>query len=286
MHFQAIDVAFNLLLLLFWLRAWSGTRPRSFYNPYLVRVDRAGEGLVNFLRPVFGRTPGWLVAALAFVFLLLLRALACPREMGGWALAFGFQAVRAAAASLPSCIAFSALSFGIFLYACWGLTLLLALLNPASRREGPAAFLAEISHPVSAVPRQLFPPLVLLCGTLLAAVLPIADAGQGGLPAASPVLLLLRFMIDALAAWVGLLYLVTQAMFWLIIGSLIGAASGTGHVAWFCQEWIDALLGPLRRYPIRAGMFDLTPLVYLLIIRFMVYPTLMGVLERAYARLI
>jgi uncharacterized protein YggT (Ycf19 family) len=48
----------------------------------------------------------------------------------------------------------------------------------------------------------------------------------------------------------------------VIAGHWIGMATNASNLGWMCAEWLDHLLGPLRRYPIRIGMFDLTPLVF------------------------
>ena len=35
----------------------------------------------------------------------------------------------------------------------------------------------------------------------------------------------------------------------------------------FCREWLNMLMGPLRRYPLRIGMIDLTPIVMIIAIQ-------------------
>ena len=49
----------------------------------------------------------------------------------------------------------------------------------------------------------------------------------------------------------------------------------------FCREWMDLLLGPLRRYPMRLGMLDLTPLIFIILLR-LVHSLLMALLWTSY----
>jgi uncharacterized protein YggT (Ycf19 family) len=286
-----LDTAFNLLLFLFWFRAWTERRAHTLYNPYLVRMDRLSTKLVNFVRPVFGQVPPWAVAALALLALILLRGVVCLRTPGALTLQLGFTIGAPNTSNILSCTVFSLLSFAIFLFQCWGLTLIFLMLNPSVRGESPTGFLADISRPFSSLPPAVLPPALLALGTLLAWVLTLANAVPAhALPldhAASaselaPTFFALRLGVCALAGWVQLLNVLQTAMLWSIIGSLIGAFSGNVQFAWFCQDWINSMLGPLRRYPIRLGMFDLTPLIFFLAIRHLVYPFFMRTLHKAY----
>ena len=70
--------------------------------------------------------------------------------------------------------------------------------------------------------------------------------------------------LSALIMWVSILPLIASLLTVVIIGSWIAMFSGSTSTMYVCNEWMTFLLGPLRRYPIRIGMLDLTPLIALL----------------------
>jgi uncharacterized protein YggT (Ycf19 family) len=51
-----------------------------------------------------------------------------------------------------------------------------------------------------------------------------------------------------------------------------------------CREWTDTLLGPLRRYPLRIGMIDLSPLIYIVVLG-LVQGFLHAILLSSYVRI-
>ena len=53
----------------------------------------------------------------------------------------------------------------------------------------------------------------------------------------------------------------------------------------FCRTWIDFLMGPLRRYPLRIGMLDLTPIIMIFALDFL-HRFMMGILARSYLKLV
>jgi uncharacterized protein YggT (Ycf19 family) len=58
-------------------------------------------------------------------------------------------------------------------------------------------------------------------------------------------------------------------MILLVIGSLVSLFTGSTDMAFVCKEWIDLLLGPLRRYRLQIGPLDLSPVVYIIALSFL-----------------
>jgi uncharacterized protein YggT (Ycf19 family) len=291
MQYGTWDTLFNILVMVFWFGLWAHEDNRTLYfNPYLTTLARLSVGAVHFLRPVFfGLSPRW-IAAVAIVFLLLLRGVAAPAQPEAWIIRFGFEVRQPAASSVPASLVFSLISFAIFIFKLWGISLLFA----GGRRppvDCAAGTLHELARPFTGCPPAWRPPVLLVMGVAIASLMTLAGAPSNSplseftrLIADNPEQLA-RYAVSSLAAWVDLLLLVRSLLLVLIIGSWIGSFAGAPGIATFCREWTDLLLGPLRRFPIRIGMMDLTPLIVLLAIQYLIWPILMGTLLVAYGAL-
>jgi uncharacterized protein YggT (Ycf19 family) len=110
--------------------------------------------------------------------------------------------------------------------------------------------------------------------------------GQGWsfLPDSAVPVIFLRYFISALACWVSVLPVLAWIVVILVIGSWLSLFSNSNRLALFCREWLDMFMGPLRNYPIRIGMLDLTPLVVIFAIQ-MLYPLFIKILSVSYGRL-
>jgi len=292
MDFATWDTLFNLLLLVFWFRIWSPSDRDVHFNPYLSPVGQLGAKSIEFLRPVFFGFPSRWIAAAALVFLVALRGIAAPTASNAWVLRFGFE-VQQCGSGVGACILFSALSFGVFLFKLWGFSLVYARQNPSTLGNTGGA-IHHLSRPFTTSRVEYRPIILIGFGLVLAFALNMAgapasagmpfalrsSAGDGTLPS-----LLLHYGISSLAAWVDVLLIIRILLILLIIGSWISMFASSHGIMMFCRDWMDMLLGPMRRFPIRIGMFDLTPLVFLLAIQMLIYPILMGVLLSSYGRL-
>ena len=291
MRFDTWDLVFNLAFFLFWFRIWTEDDRDLCFNPYLAPLGRVTDGMLEFLRPVFlGLRTRW-IAALAFAFLVVLRGLAIPRA-GTWLLQFGFETGMPVTRDLLSCVLFSALSFGVFLFRLWGLSLIFARTR-GTDREHTVATVHHLSRPFTDARAEIRPAVLLLYGMLLAAAVHWLSDGVSALriggavvtPRATGTLLAMRFVISALAGWVQVLPLIQMFLIVLIIGSWVSMFSAAQNLIYFCREWMDLLMGPLRRYPIRIGMFDLTPIVLMFVLSF-IHRFLWGLLRDSYIKLL
>ncbi len=280
MEFGSWDTAFNLVLLLFWYQIWAGREHADLFNPYLAPMIRIADSVMHFLRPVFFSTPREIVAAISLVFALVLRGLAVPTESAG-TVAIGFEIRTPYDGEIWSCILLSFLSFGVFAFKLWGISLIYVHGRQASRFNHASSTLYSLARPFADMPRQWRPVVLLVTGTALGILLDLAGVPPPGAPAAAGTGHLIQCVISAVAGWVNVLMILQSALIVLIIGSWISMFMASHGLMFFCREWIDLILGPLRRYPMRIGMLDLTPIVFFFGVS-IVHGILQGILWRSY----
>ena len=294
-----IDTIFNVLLLLFWLQIWIGHDKSLSFNPYAAPWARTSNSIMGFLQPAFLGLPAKAVASLALVFLLVLRGVAAPREPSGWILNLGFEIRQPLNESLLSHIAFSFVSFGIFLFKLCGLSLIFVRTGKGIPSLHTTAALYHMARPFTLLNIRLRPLVFLGMGIAFALLLNLVGnpvpqealrlmLALNNLPQstlqAGGVAALFKLAISTMYGFVQILSLLQQFVILLIIGSWVSILSHSHGVAFFCREWMDLLLGPLRRYPLRLGTLDLTPLVFMFLL-FLIQMTLRGMLLRSYVSL-
>jgi uncharacterized protein YggT (Ycf19 family) len=91
----------------------------------------------------------------------------------------------------------------------------------------------------------------------------------------------LKIGLSTLAAFAGVLAILSSILMVLIIGSWVGLLTGSSEIHWICSDWIDLFLGPFRRFPLRLGFLDLTPLLVFFTLGW-VHRGLITVLSHAY----
>lgn len=181
---------------------------------------------------------------------------------------------------------FSLLSFFIFLFKIWGFSLIYAgsTSGPFDHAGGTLRYL---SLPFSDLKIELRPLVLAVFGMALACVVNVQCAAIQGLsflPDSAIPSLFLKYFISAFACWASILPVLSVIIVILIVGSWISLFSSSSRLAFFCREWLHMLMGPLRNYPIRIGMLDLTPLVLIVAIQWL-YPILLRILSVSYGRL-
>ena len=278
-------MVFNAFLLVFWIRIWTTGDSRLFFNPHIAPINRFSESVLTFFWPVFRRTPSKVVATIIVVALLALRGLAVPESVS-WGLSVGFEH-QLCPQSLACHMIFSVLSFVIFLFKVWGFCLIYARITsvPFDHAGGTLRYL---SLPFSDVKVELRPLALAVFGMGLAFLLNVRCSSSQGwsfLPDSTVPVLFLRYFISAFACWASVLPVLAVIIVILVAGSWLSLFSASSRLAFFCHEWLDMLLGPLRNYPIRIGMLDLTPLVLIFAIQWL-YPFLFRMLSVSYGRLI
>jgi len=286
MQFGMWDTLFNLVLLLFWTRIWATEPHDMLSNPYLAPIGRLQRSAVNFLHPLLPFLPRYLIAALALVFLIVFRGVAVPRNVN-WVLGIGFAAARVDGNSMSACVIFSALSFALFLFRLWGISLIYVRTRRSASFANTSDALYQLGSPFTGLEVTIRPLVLLAVGVLLSYLLTIVGNVAGAATvhetAITP-LLVVRLLIVSLSGWVALLPLVRSCLILMIIGSWVSMLTGSYGLASFCREWIDLLIGPLRRFPLRIGMLDLTPLLFMFALGY-VHVFLQGILYRSFLNL-
>jgi len=296
MEFGFFDTLANAGLLLFWYRIWTGGDREVLFNHYMGPLHRISERALGFLRPVMFGLPLRATAAVALLFLIVFRGfvlhgVSAP-EGAGWVMTLGFEGSVSDHHSLLIHMVVSGLSFAMFLFKVWGFSLVYAW-GRSTYSSGHAQEAIHLAaRPFSDAPSHLKPIFLLVFGMALALAVNLSGTPLQGSPGdisywrEAPVLsIILRFAISAMADWAGLLPTIRSLLLLLIIGSWVSMFASAGNLAFICREWLDTLLGPLRRFPIRIGMLDLTPLIFFFVLRF-VYQFLIVTLSASYERLL
>ena len=281
-----------MVLLVFWFRIWTSNDRRVAFNPYLSPLGRVSEAVVNFMRPVFFSTPPRLIAAMSLAFLIVFRSMIfhsiAASSQVEWILNIGFEAHRIDVVNAVSCMIFSVLSFAIFLFNLWGLSLIYVWFKRGSSFDHTVDALYQLSRPFSDVRNELRPVILLAFGMILIFFLSRLAGEMSPITvrrATSLLTLIVASGMSSLAGWVHVLPIIMNVLMMLIIGSWVSMFTSSHGIMLFCREWIDMLLGPARRYPIRIGMLDLTPIVFFLVISF-VHQLLIRVLFNSYQGLV
>lgn len=288
MQFGLWDTLFNFLTLVFWFRIWNERERQVVFNPYLAPLARMSDSTLGFLRPVFAGLSSRAVCGVIVVLLILLRGLAVPRN-AQWVIAIGFA--RQARLTPAAGILFSLLSFAVFLFKLWGLT----LIYDRSRRmpsEHTTASLHLLGRPFTRIRPEYRPAVLLAIGMVLVAAADLAGqlprvAVPGVLPAvlswgrAAPPVTVIQLAILALTGWAQVLLILQQFMIILIIMSWVSIFTSSQQLMLMGRDWLNLLLGPLRRYPIRLGPIDLSPIVFFFAVA-IVHFVLLAVLQTCY----
>jgi len=280
---QIWNTVLNVLITLFWFRLWCHEDRSLFFNPHLSTLERLSDTMIRFMRPLFTGIPERAIPAILVIFLLVLRALMIAFG-APLPLSLGFELAWPIAGNLLSCLLFSVLSFAIFLFMLWSLSLVYVRTRFSSQSHHTLNAVDSLARPFSHIRTEFRPPTLLATGIVLAAILALAST-RG--PHARPfhtgpyALLFFRLTLSALAGWTNILAVICRFMLLLVIVSWAAMFANSRPMAYFCNQWLSFLLGPLRRCPLVIGTFNLTPLVFMLAAWF-VHGQLMRLLYQAW----
>lgn len=284
MQFGPWDTLLHILVFFFWFRIWTGDDRNLFFNPYLAPLDRLSRSIITFLRPAAFGLPARFIPVIGLIALLILRGAAVPQSAPGM-LRFGFAFFTPDADRFISCLALGILSFCVFLFKIWSFCLIYVRTKTSSSDHAADA-LYYLSRPFSDLDIRLRPLILIVCGTALAYLLNLAgvSTNERALANTTILVLLLKHGILALAAFADVLRLIQSFIMLLIIGSWVSMFSAAHGLMAFCAEWMDMLLGPVRRFPLRIGMFDLTPLIFWFVLGY-AWRILLRILLESYLKL-
>ncbi len=285
------DMLFNMGLFLLWFRFWNRPGRTAYFNPFVGVVERAGYSVVGFVRSAFPFLPDLTAALLAFLFLLAFRAVLFLYLVGTysaeWHLGFGIVGQ-----GLPSVVSrtfggyffLSLLSFGVFLFYIGSLSLIYVRPGQGTSMGHPEEALAAYASPLTRLRPEFRPFTLLASGMALTLALVAISPLSFGMFLGGPFVATVKLTVSAMLGWVASLHILLMLVMGLIIGSWVSMFSGSMGLASFCRNWLDMFLGPMRRYPIRIGMLDLSPIVFFLVLQ-LIAGLLQSVLQGVYDRL-
>lgn len=272
MSLELIDLLFNGVVMLFWIRLWNPRWTILRANPYLAGADSMTQPALDLFRER-GRSSSVGVAASLWLGLILFRGLALPwagadRILQAWVLQLGFTAVSPVGipfSLVPTCIIFSFLSFAVFLFKVWGFSMLIMMGRCGDQTSCPVT---EFLH-AAAQPFSMFLPLrrlgiLLGYGILVGMVMKLVQPSIShdlSVSASTLILNLAQTGVGAAAGIVNLLMTLQSLLLILIIGSWVAMFGGGGTLVMRCQEWLNVILKPFRRFPLHLGPLDLTPIL-------------------------
>ncbi len=285
----------NILLFIFWFRIWVEDSSDTFFNRYLRPISRISDKITDFLSPAFFGAPQRLIAIISFVFLVVLRGMAVTSQ-SELTVIIGFER-GVNSSELFTCIVFSLLSFLVFLFKLYCISILYIRAEGTSDRHTTGA-LFHLSRPFTEIKPELRPIALLIIGM---AIVGLADIF--GADVFSPEIisyyvdceldwtntntilpLLTKLFLITLIGWVQTLGLLAQIVLFLVIISWVTMVANSGQVGVFAKEWLSFLLGPLRKHPIMIGNIDLSPLIFIVVVTF-IGSTLMQLLKNSLAQL-
>ena len=302
MNFNLIDTLFNIIVMLFWIRLWNSSTEAAF-NIYLSLIKNITESVLELFRLVL--THPALAATTIVCLLLLFRAVALSLTnqetiQEAWKLRFGFESISPASCQKVAeggqlifheqpldsqtqilhkqkqpllFIGFSVLSFAIFLFHIWTLSMLFLVKYRHGRRGSNAAeFLHTLALPFSNLSPAKRPWFLVFYGMLISASINLAlrhSASQGVKSLIVGILPVFQYAVNACAGIIDILLILQYILMVLIIGSWLVIFIGNQTLIVICREWLDFFLTPFRRFHVHIGMFDLTPIIAFLALGFM-----------------
>ena len=275
-----LQLFFNFLLLLLWIRLWSKPEREFYFNPFLSGTIKLIDSVLLYFKPVFF-LPEQLIALVLFLFLILFKTILFHRLAIDWNITLGANFTFAAKNELTSIILFSTLHTTLFILRCWTVYLLLSWITPTLRMTRAIEACAFFARPFSWIPRLVQPfALLALYGVLALIVTRYGHLALTGAPlppdnnitASSPFLegpLLVQLLKTgwlAAAAMTDGLMCITRGLFALIIANLGASILQARNLSIICNEGIELLLGRFARRSLGTAGFDFTPLIFFFVV--------------------
>ncbi len=249
-----IDLLFNFLLLMFWVRLFPPEQDVTYFNPYIAWINRISRVVLNRIRMALPQVSPKQAAGMVFALLLILRAVVMP------GMRFGLE-YSVPVSGLLHPVILSAASFAMMLFYLW--TAYLVLAPKRSRGDAMSQCMRYVVRPLPQLSPQHRWMAVVALGLVISSVLALVahaayiDAGL----TPPPQRFLLRIGVNTAAALVDLLAIVQTLLIAAVIGSWMSLLAPSDALAAFCQDSMALLLGPLRNYRLAVGPLDLTPLL-------------------------
>lgn len=288
MDFGVWDKLFNLVILALWITLWHAGDRRVLFNSYLAPIVQATRKLIDYVRPVMFNASDRAIAGTLIALVILFRAFVVGSG-ATWGVSMGFVSSEANTGNLLSCILFSVLSFAIFFFQVCGISLIYVHSRRSASFNNAGEALYAASRPFSDLRIDLRPPVLIGAGAVLAILMErlglVSIRGYYLPPDTGMLSVIIRSLLTSLAGWTGVLPIILNVLIMLIIGSWISMFAQSHGLMSFCRDWINFLVGPLRRYPLQIGPLDLTPIVMIIALN-LLHGVLMAVLNNSYMKVL
>ena len=287
MQVDTWDKLLNIAFMIFWFGIWTDHSREIQYNPFLAPITRWLQTSIKFVRDIFSSLSDRAICIFILLLLLAFRAVAFSFGNTSWSLTFGIVQIGSPPAGhFFHAFLFSLCSLGILLFQIWSISLFFVRDRRQTAFDNSRGALYWLARPFCDARLELRPAILVGAGMLLAIAMQIASnpglniiTGSGGI-----VPLVARAFIIALGGVASVFAILRGALIVLIIGSWIAMFTGSHGLMMFCHNWTGTLMGPLRRYPLRIGPLDLTPIVMIFLLEF-IHKLLMGILRNSYSNL-
>lgn len=247
-----IDLLFNFLLLMFWVRLLPPEQENTYFNPYIAWINRVSRMVLNKLRQGMPHVSPFQLAALVFGGLLVARGLIAGDVR------FGFE-LRGPVGAWRFSLLLSAVSFVRMLFYLWVIATVLA--PDRGRHHAMSQCLRFLARPLPAwsPPRRWL--TVIGLGLVISGILLVMPRTLHDGAAGIPEYFVMRSLVNTAAALVDVLAILQALLLAAVIGSWITLLAPSDGLGAFCHDAMILLLGPLRNYRLAIGTLDLTPLL-------------------------
>ncbi len=279
---EYLQLAFTVVLLLFWVRLWSAPANEFYFNPFLSGTVRLTDVVFAYLRPVLNLPERGACLILLFA-VFTFKTLLAGRFGFTWTFTIGstyiFTSPSVAGVWKPHFL-FSALHAVLFLVRLWSVYFIVRLISDRGRNTRATEAFAYFARPFSRLPLLAQPVMLLAINVALAFLLArhasLGTASLTGRTAVavsdSPFVTGPLIVQTLKTAWLAALScadglaLLTRALLFAIIGNF-GAAILQAHgAALICHEAVELLLGRFARNRAAAAGLDFTPLLFFFVV--------------------
>jgi uncharacterized protein YggT (Ycf19 family) len=279
-----LESPLNLVAFLFWFAFWNPNSREIFFNPYVLKIRTVADGLIESIKPVFGRhLSRRAVAGSLLLVILVIKGLLYYSGLRGH-LVFGIdssmpgverQVLTPYAPQLTDVdlsfapmtifaakiMLFSCATFGVFVFKVWGVAMIYLGTSRATGLSRAQGTLFSLARPLTSIAPEFRPLFLLGLGIVIVAARVIFVRGLFPFEPEHCLVFFAKAFLSTVAAWVDILPLIVNILWALIVGSWIALFSMSAPIGLICREWLDLFLGPLRNRPIHLGGMDLSPIV-------------------------
>ena len=260
----------NILFLVLWVGIWQKISRDTFFNPYIAAISSLNRRVTNFIQPVLPWFNEHLRATAALLFMLVFRGFLIFHTKDTLEVAIQNESPAGAlfsvvynADSIMQCQAYSFLSFAWIIFSISVLGLLYRLLYRDAKQYQLIQALGSLSAPGADASPAFRGIQIFIAGCLLVYISAALGTAEGVVyPGTTAANYTPRLLLASVAMIVNSL----NTLFYILIGAIIlsfaGAFTQRRVLMKMGHDIVTFLLGPLRKWRLVVGTFDLSPLIF------------------------